>query len=90
VPVVCRSQAVRDTLVSACSNRIEIRPIVGGDMTQQPFFKHHVPARYQLPTSSMANLIHHQGLYFGNYPEMTKQDLATIATIFRQHVQAKK
>lgn len=85
VPVVCRSQAVRDALVSACSDRIEIRPIVGGDMTQQPFFQRHVPARYQLPTSSVANLIHHQGLYFGNYPEMTNQDLATIHAIFGHH-----
>ena len=38
VPVVCRSQKIRDELVKRCDGKVEIRPVVGGDMTSQPFF----------------------------------------------------
>ena len=39
VSVICRSQKIRDALVEACDGKVEIRPVVGGDMTKQPFFK---------------------------------------------------
>jgi CDP-6-deoxy-D-xylo-4-hexulose-3-dehydrase len=81
VPVVCRSRKIRDRLVEACDGKLEIRPIVGGDMTQQPFF-HKYFAKADLPRPLNATLVHEQGLYFGNNPELTKKEIQTIIKIF--------
>jgi len=81
VPVVCRSRKIRDQLVEACDGKVEIRPIVGGDMTKQPFFhKYFAHARHPQPKN--ATLAHEQGLYFGNNPELTKKEMQTIIKIF--------
>lgn len=82
VPVVCRSKKIRDKLVSKCKNKIEIRPIVGGDMTKQPFFQKYLPDYAHLLKNSNAKLIHEQGLYFGNNPELTKKEMKEIVRVF--------
>ncbi len=81
VPLVCRSQRIRDELVERCEGVVEIRPIVGGDMTSQPFFQKYMGSQAAW-SKSRARLIHEQGLYFGNNPELTKSDLATLVKIF--------
>lgn len=80
VPVVCRSRRIRDELVKRCNDIIEIRPIVGGDMTQQPFFRGHAVGQ----ECTNARIIHEQGLYFGNNPELTERELRSIIRIFGQ------
>lgn len=82
VPVVCRSRAIRDELVRKCRNRVEIRPIVGGDMVMQPFFKKYMPSFLHVLKNSNSQLIHEQGLYFGNNPELTKKEMDEIVRIF--------
>ena len=57
------------------SNEIEIRPIVGGNITQQPFFKKYFGESYRMPNSE---LIHEQGFYIPNNPELTSSELKTI------------
>ena len=57
------------------SNQIEIRPIVGGNITQQPFFKKYFGESYRMPN---AELIHEQGFYIPNNPELTSSELNTI------------
>ncbi|MEO6760878.1 MAG: aminotransferase class V-fold PLP-dependent enzyme [Candidatus Saccharimonadales bacterium] len=81
-PVVCRSKKIRDDLVALCANKIELRPIVGGDMTQQPFFSKYEKGSFSL--NSNARLIHEQGLYFGNNPELTEQEKQEIIAVFTQ------
>lgn len=79
-PVVCRSQQIRDELVKKCEGVLEIRPVVGGDISRQPFF-----ARYMKKYASgsrNAKLVHEQGLYFGNNPELTSGEIAKIIAIF--------
>lgn len=78
VPVICRSRAIRDELVKKCLGKVEIRPIVGGDMTRQPFFHKYQSLFAKYLGKSNARLIHEQGLYFGNNPELTKSEIATI------------
>ena len=82
VPVICRSQAIRDKLVKKCRNKIEIRPIVGGDMTVQPFFGKYMPDFMHIIKNSNAKLVHEQGLYFGNNPDLTKKEMSEIIKIF--------
>lgn len=80
VPVVCRTVKIRDDLVARCDGKLEIRPIVGGDMTSQPFFHKYV--RGDAGENTNARLIHQQGLYFGNNPELTEKEMNTIVKIF--------
>lgn len=81
VPLVCKTQKIRDELVSRCDGVVEIRPIVGGDQTRQPFFRKYVPEFTNTPCLN-ARLIHEQGLYFGNNPELTKQEIETLVKVF--------
>jgi CDP-6-deoxy-D-xylo-4-hexulose-3-dehydrase len=81
VPIVCKSHKTRNELVDACEDKVEIRPIVGGNMTEQPFFQKYISntSRYELKNAS---LIHQNGLYFGNNPELTKKEIGFIINIF--------
>lgn len=78
-PVICKSKKIRDELVEKCNNKVEIRPIVGGDMTRQPFFAKYCKEKFSLPNAQTA---HEQGLYFGNNPDMTKEEISEIIKIF--------
>lgn len=80
VPVICKSQKIRNELVEKCKDKIEIRPIVGGDMVLQPFFKKYV--NDFMGDNLNAKIIHKQGLYFGNNPELTKREIQEIVHVF--------
>jgi CDP-6-deoxy-D-xylo-4-hexulose-3-dehydrase len=82
VPVVCKTVEIRDELVKRCAGKVEIRPIVGGDMTQQPFFQEHMPKYAKVLKKSNAQLAHHQGLYFGNNPELTNKEIKEMIELF--------
>lgn len=80
VPVVCKSKTSRDELVKKCEGKIEVRPIVGGDMTSQPFFKKYIPNHnFECPN---ARFIHEHGIYFGNNPELTEEEIKQIKNVF--------
>lgn len=80
VPVVCKSKKIRDELVEKCDGKIELRPIVGGDITKQPFFiKYEKGAALK---NSNASMIHEQGLYFGNNPDLTEAEKKEIISVF--------
>lgn len=81
VPVICRTRAIRDALVAACDGIVEIRPVVGGDMTKQPFFSKYQKVKLATPTKN-SELVHIQGLYFGNNPDLTQQEMKKIIKIF--------
>ena len=80
VPVICKSQKIRNELVEKCKDKIEIRPIVGGDMVLQPFFKKYV--NDFMGDNLNAKIIHEQGLYFGNNPELTDKEMREIVNLF--------
>lgn len=81
VPIICRSQTIRDDLVKKCDGIVEIRPIVGGDMTKQPFYSKYVNG-IKRSRKKNATIAHEQGLYFGNNPELTEKELQTLLSIF--------
>ena len=78
IPIVCKSKKIRDELVKKCEGKIEIRPIVGGDLTRQPFFKKYVSGLSDNPNAKLA---HERGLYLGNNPELTAKELKAIINI---------
>lgn len=82
IPLICKSGKIRNELIKKCKDKIEIRPVVGGDLTEQPFFIKYAPESAKLLNDSNAALIHRQGLYFGNNPELTNQEIGQIIEIF--------
>jgi CDP-4-dehydro-6-deoxyglucose reductase, E1 len=80
-PVIVKSPKLRNILVNKCAGKIEIRPIVGGNITMQPFYKKYV--RNKKIICPNAELVHRQGLYFGNNPQLNKSDIKTISSIFK-------
>ncbi len=86
VPVVCRDVSIRNKLVEMCNKVLEIRPIVGGDITAQPFFLKYSKEYLDDFSNPNARLIHNQGLYFGNNPEMKKKELSLIIDIFTKQI----
>jgi len=79
IPVLCKSKKIRDDLVEKCEGKIEVRPIVTGDMTQQIFFKKYSENNFIYPD---AQLVHNQGMYFGNNPELTDDEIKEIIHVF--------
>lgn len=80
VPIICKTKEIRDELVEKCSKKVEIRPIVGGDIAAQPFFaKYFSISKEENPNAS---LVHEQGLYFGNNPDLTVKEKKEILNIF--------
>ena len=84
-PVVCQSKDTYNKLIRKCRNKLEIRPIVGGNMLLQPFFKKYL--LYYLGLERLfdcpnAELAHRQGFYFGNNPELTNKEIKDIKSIF--------
>lgn len=82
IPVLCRSKRRRDALVAYCEGRVEVRPVVGGDVTQQPFFRRHSGSLAGSLGRSNAAFVHAQGLYFANNPELTEEELAELTRVF--------
>jgi len=72
-PLVCKSRRLRDKYIDKCRKAgIEMRPMVGGLMTEQPFYKKYISENVLLPN---AKHIHNSSLYVGNNPDMTDYDI---------------
>ena len=82
IPVICRSKEIKDQLVKKCKDTVEIRPVVAGDITQQPFFSKHMNNFKNILGESNAKLIHNQGFYFGNNPDLTDDEVRTLINVF--------
>lgn len=59
---------------------IEIRPMIAGNMSRQPFFKKYCHGSL-FPKNS--EFIHLNGMYFGNHPELNDDDLDFIVEALR-------
>lgn len=84
IPIICKTQKIRNELVEKCKDKIEIRPIVGGDMTRQPFYLKYMKEYAHLSQDSNARLVHDQGLYFGNNPELTSDEKKNLIKVFTE------
>lgn len=78
-PLVAKSKAIQKTIIERAKGKVEIRPLIAGNIVRQPFYKIHGSVHTTLPN---ADLIHHQGIYFGNNPDLTKEDIKTLIDVF--------
>lgn len=82
MPVICKDEATAEKYKTRFTEaEVEIRPVIAGDMTQQPFYK-----KYAVATEHCVNAatIHKTGFYFGNNPELTDDELDTLAGLLRK------
>ena len=61
-------------------NKVEIRPIISGNISEQPFFKKYVADKSILPN---VEYIHKKGFYFGNNPEMDKEEIDRLIKLLK-------
>lgn len=73
-PIVAKTKELREKLLNKLEDLFETRPIVGGNITTQPFFKKYV-GEYNMPN---ATLIHENGFYIGNNPDLTYKQLDLV------------
>jgi CDP-4-dehydro-6-deoxyglucose reductase, E1 len=74
IPIVAKSVEKRDEMLERAEEVMETRPIVGGNITEQPFFEKYAGSA-KMPN---AELIHRQGFYVANNPDLSKKDLKTM------------
>jgi CDP-6-deoxy-D-xylo-4-hexulose-3-dehydrase len=75
-PVLCSSTGTRSEYVERFHKAdVEIRPMIAGNIQEQPFYKKYVGKMYYMPGASK---IHDMGFYCGNYPELNPGDIAVI------------
>ena len=82
-PVICKTPAIREKYFAQFSGAgIEIRPMIAGNIQNQPFYKKYVSKLYDLKG---ADKIHECGFYCGNYPELTESDIQTISSCLESY-----
>ncbi|CAD6491951.1 MAG: UDP-4-amino-4-deoxy-L-arabinose--oxoglutarate aminotransferase [Candidatus Argoarchaeum ethanivorans] len=81
-PILCRTPKLRDKYIFQFSGAgIEIRPMIAGNIQNQPFYKKYVHNTFDLPGT---DFIHNCGFYCGNYPELSESDLETLSSCLRK------
>ena len=79
VPVISKTAELGDAYRRKFADAaVEIRPIIAGNMTRQPFYRKYVDFTPPLPNS---DTIHSNGFYFGNHAELTEADLDLLANL---------
>ena len=59
---------------------VEIRPIIAGDITKQPFWRKYMRNTQDYPNSQ---IIHYKGFYFPNNPELTDEEVKLLSSLIR-------
>ena len=82
-PVICKTPAIREKYFAQFSGAgIEIRPMIAGNIQNQPFYRKYVEKLYDLKGTDK---IHECGFYCGNYPELTESDIQTISSCLEKY-----
>jgi CDP-6-deoxy-D-xylo-4-hexulose-3-dehydrase len=78
-PVICKTKDLfEEYKVKFLRADVEIRPIVGGNMLKQPFFKKYSSVSISLPN---ATFVHDNGFYFPNNPELDDSEIEYLVNL---------
>jgi len=69
-----------DKYINRFKDKVEIRPLICGSIVKQPFWRKYIGMDFELPGT---NYLHKNSFYFGNYPEMTQEDINIIKGLLR-------
>lgn len=82
-PFVCKTPELRAHYIQKFIDAgVEIRPMIAGNMQSQPFYKKYVQETYDMPG---ADMMHNNGFYCGNYPELLEEDLIVFEELLRKN-----
>ncbi len=82
MPVIFKTKSLCDRYKKRfAKNRVEVRPIIAGDISKQPFFKKYIRNKFDCKNASF---IHNNGFYFGNNPEMSKKVVETLCSLLKK------
>jgi len=62
------------------NNEVEIRPLIAGNIIKQPFWAKYIKKDYNL---SNTDYLHKNSFYFGNYSDLSKEDLQKIEELLK-------
>ncbi|HKZ36479.1 MAG TPA: DegT/DnrJ/EryC1/StrS aminotransferase family protein [Chryseolinea sp.] len=75
-PVICKNIDLKEKYMKRFVDaEIEIRPLIAGNIQNQPFYSKYVKEKEKLPQT---DYLGSNGFYCGNYPELTDEDIETI------------
>ena len=77
-PVICKTYEIRNKyLTQFFGAGIETRPVIAGNIQNQPFYKKYIKNIVNLPGTEFVSS---NGFYCGNYPELSESDLDIISS----------
>ena len=83
-PLISKNAKMLDHYKKKFLGNCEIRPIIGGSMLEQPFFKEYLTSKniaFDCPNSKK---IHENGFYFPNNPELTEDEKNLIIGLLKK------
>lgn len=81
-PVLCKTPELRALYLARFEAAgIEVRPMIAGNITRQPFWRKYIIEQYDLPG---ADFVHERGFYCGCYPELTDEEVRQIDDCLRE------
>jgi CDP-4-dehydro-6-deoxyglucose reductase, E1 len=82
VPLIFKTKELYERYLELfIRSKIEVRPIIGGDITKQPFFKKNISTKYNCENS---DFIHRNGFYIGNNPELNQEEIERICNTIQK------
>jgi CDP-6-deoxy-D-xylo-4-hexulose-3-dehydrase len=82
MPIICKTKDLSNDYRKKFEDfGVEIRPIIAGNITHQPFYRKYVTDVTPLPNS---DFIHENGFYFGNNPELTNDEVNSLCTLLEK------
>ena len=82
-PLIFKNRESFEKYKKKFSEFVEIRPIVGGSMVEQPFFKKYAEEKGIFYDCPVAKKIHEFGFYFPNNPDLTGEEINSIIELLK-------
>jgi len=84
LPFICKTKEIKKRLIAIfIENRIEYRPIVGGNLLRQPYLKNYQKLILNQEMIN-ADLLHENGVYIGNNQFVTLNDMKILEKILQK------
>lgn len=82
IPVICKNKYLFENYKKRFKkNNVEIRPIIAGNITKQPFYKKYIKSNKSYDN---ADFIHKYGFYFSNSPELTTEEISLLCDLLKK------
>jgi CDP-6-deoxy-D-xylo-4-hexulose-3-dehydrase len=79
MPIICKTpELAHEYRTKFSAAEVEVRPIIAGNITKQPFYRKYIRDTMPKPNS---DIVHSNGFYFGNNPEMTEAELSKLCDL---------